>query len=164
MKDNKGQEVFMDAMLFFIIAIIASSIIFIYSMNIKNVLSSRAEKYPDEAIDVLLLTNISTSEIKKDNNTTTIKNDTPLLIAIKIYLSKDREGGYELSDLKSAIKKNLDLGISQNYQYALHAKFDDGNGELFISEFEKIPKNRWASSRDILIDEHNAKIVLYIWD
>lgn len=179
--DKKGQLGIFDAILFFIIIIIASSVLFIYSLTSvqETGVRSRMLSYTDNTMTVLMRSTVNGTWYidKSGNNISKPPGNTNIqyLLLEEFSLQDDGvpannfTGGYE-KNIKT-IAENL---IHPDYHYALHATYTNTtSGRVYtvfisdsINDLSKLPDERFSSSVSIpMINDKSGEvqIALYIW-
>jgi len=172
--DEKAQMALYDAVLFFIIIMIASTGLYITSLNLIKQTPEYAvqQRGIQDASDILNSVSISTV-----NETTYTKNGEEYYVyqqtverTIQIYLEfeylNQSTGSYSLHQIKKNITDKFDMGVRDSYNYAVHAAYTNQSetATFFISNsinnISQLPDTRYSAVREL---NSNTTIALYIW-
>lgn len=177
MISDKGQIAVYDAILFFVIISIASTIIFAQSSNIigggDDIEKERMIEYTHNARDVLLKSTIeSTGYVDSDGYKTNLTDSTIHNLIIEyFYLLKSGLEKENLSGMENSINATLGNLIEEKYHYLFYCTYVDDVSKIVLSlssgnhAIENLPLERyssnWKSSVSVL--PGNIDITLFIW-
>ena len=165
-----------DALLFFLIIVIASTVIFIASLTPTSIPETinvgENIRVADNTLNSILVSTINeTSYIDNSDGSRIGIYDASVSEAIHHYLKLKTSGGdYDLTNLSNSIGVNIELASLEHYYYAFHVVYEkDPGSTLFYSnavdKFEDLPEERVASSQVLMIEEKmDATITYFVWN
>jgi len=156
----------LDSILFFSLMLVASSIIYIGINGAIEKINSRTDylyEYTSYANDAILSSTVYEVHYYNDTSEFVLRDKTvSFLIGYRFELTSL---GYNCSSIDDVIRTKYELGIDDDYKWAMHAEF--GSNELFISDTLKthseLPKNCPFASDEIIVSGKRAYVTLYVW-
>lgn len=169
---DRGTAAVIDAIIFFVILLIASTVLYIGSANyLTQTTEQKSRKYTTAIIEDVHNSVLGSSINGNgkvsyiDNGAVQTLSDFSVLDAIKKYV-EFKALHYGLDEMEKGIKRGYELGVLEGYHYAVFIKVGE-RLELFFSDILEdedapLPSERFSSVKEVGTGI-NITIVLYIW-
>ncbi|MEW5759880.1 MAG: hypothetical protein AB1779_03845 [Candidatus Thermoplasmatota archaeon] len=176
---KSGQITIFDALIFFIIVIIATSVVYYAAVSFiksspKHDVSERLHQYTTDVMTSVLLTTINETNFTFSGEKKVIKGasvERLIYTYIDLSILNKTSGKYNLDNIRSAINDKFLLGVGETYAYVVYAYAinDKESSTLFLTNdvsvgsIDGLPEFYFTATKESSTGVHEVSINLYIW-